>query len=200
LLDTGGGIPVVISTRRGFGALAVGGTLAAALRPKQGAAAQGGGARLIEDRRPLPEFGFTDAEGASKGPADFPGKALLLNFWATWCPPCVAEMPALDRLQAMLAPEGIQVLALSSDRGGRGQVEPFYQRNSLRNLGIWLDPRGAAGRAFRIRGLPTTVLIDRSGSEVARAEGAAEWDAPAMVATIRRLAGAAPVSGETSRT
>lgn len=186
--------------RRGFGALAVGGTLAAALRPKQGAAAQAGGARLIEDRRPLPEFGFTDAEGASKGPADFPGKALLVNFWATWCPPCVAEMPALDRLQAMLAPEGIQVLALSSDRGGRGQVEPFYQRNSLRNLGVWLDPRGAAGRAFGIRGLPTTVLIDRSGAEVARAEGAAEWDAPAMVAAIRRLAGPPPARDGTSRT
>nr|WP_246526986.1 TlpA disulfide reductase family protein [Plastoroseomonas hellenica] len=148
----------------------------------------------------MPEFGFTDAEGASKSPADFPGKALLVNFWATWCPPCVAEMPALDRLQAMLASEGIQVLALSSDRGGRAQVEPFYQRNSLRNLGVWLDPRGAAGRAFGVRGLPTTVLIDRSGSEVARAEGAAEWDAPAMVAAIRRLAGAAPIGQETSRT
>ncbi len=193
---------MVIWTRRGIGALAVCGTLAAALAPEQGAAAapQGQGARLVEERRPLPEFSFTDAEGRERRVADFPGQALVVNFWATWCPPCVAEMPALDRLHAMLRGDGIEVLALSSDRGGRGAVEPFYQRNSLKNLGVWLDPRGAAGRAFAVRGLPTTVMIDRSGAEVARAEGAAEWDAAPTVAAIRRLA--RPVSGSegTSRT
>jgi len=113
----------------------------------------------------------------------------VINLWATWCPPCVAEMPALDRLQGMLRAERIAVLALSSDRGGRAQVEPFYQRLGLKELTIWLDPRGAAARALGARGLPTTVIIDRVGREVARLEGEAAWDAPALVAAVRRLVG-----------
>jgi hypothetical protein len=96
-------------------------------------------------------------------------------------------MPALDRAQAALAAEGITVLALSSDRGGRAQVEPFYRERGIRQLGLWLDPRGAAGRALGVRGLPTTIIVDRQGRERARLEGAAEWDQPAMLAAIRRL-------------
>ncbi|WP_235907871.1 TlpA family protein disulfide reductase [Siccirubricoccus phaeus] len=137
--------------------------------------------------KPLPEFGFTDAEGKPHGLADFAGRGLLINLWATWCPPCVAEMPALDRAQAALAEEGVVVLALSSDRGGRAQVEPFYQARGIRQLGLWLDPRGAAARALGARGLPTTLIIDRQGRERARLEGAAEWDQPDMLAAIRRL-------------
>ncbi|MFT8244705.1 TlpA family protein disulfide reductase [Roseomonas sp. BN140053] len=144
--------------------------------------------RLMETPpRPLPAFTFTDAEGDAKSLADFTGQSLLLNFWATWCPPCVAEMPALDRLQAALGGEGLKVLPLSSDRGGRTQVEPFYAARRLTKLGIWLDPRGAAGRALGLRGLPTTVLVDRQGQERARLEGSTEWDRPDMLATIRRL-------------
>jgi thiol-disulfide isomerase/thioredoxin len=167
---------------------AAGGTLLAALPGRQG---QGSGTgRLVETTpRPLPDLTFTDAEGRPHRLADFAGKGLVINFWATWCPPCVAEMPALDRAQAALAEEGVVVLALSSDRGGRTQVEPFYQRLGLRHLGIWLDPRGAAQREAGVRGLPTTVIVDREGRERARLEGAAEWDTPEMLAAIRRLAG-----------
>jgi thiol-disulfide isomerase/thioredoxin len=137
----------------------------------------------------LPEFGFTDAEGKPHGIADFPGRGLLINLWATWCPPCVAEMPALDRTQAALAAEGITVLALSSDRGGRAQVEAFYRDRGIRQLGVWLDPRGAASRALGARGLPTTLVIDRQGQERARVEGDLAWDAPDILAQIRRLIG-----------
>ncbi len=143
--------------------------------------------KLREASRPAAAIAFTDAEGRERTLADFAGSGLVINLWATWCPPCVAEMPALDRLQAMLAGEGIAVLALSSDRGGRAQVEPFYARVGIRNLAIWLDPRGAAGRAMGVRGLPTTVLVDRRGMERARLEGEAEWDAPPLVAAVRRL-------------
>jgi thiol-disulfide isomerase/thioredoxin len=143
--------------------------------------------KLREAARPLPPASFTDAEGREHRLEDFAGQGLVVNFWATWCPPCVAEMPALDRLQAMLAGEGVRVLALSSDRGGRAVVERFYERLSLRHLGLWLDPRGAAARALGVRGLPTTVIVDRAGTERARLEGEAEWDAPALVAAVRRL-------------
>jgi thiol-disulfide isomerase/thioredoxin len=132
-------------------------------------------------------WGGRYAEGRETRFEAFRGRALVVNFWATWCPPCVAEMPSLDRLHAQVSRDGIEVLALSSDRGGRAQVEPFYQRTAIRNLGIWLDPRGAAGRALGLRGLPTTLLLDRRGLEVARLEGEAEWDHPQMVAAIRRL-------------
>ncbi len=186
------------ATRRVLGALAAGATLAATLSPGQAWAAGGALRRGVQA---LPDFTFTDGEGAPRRIADFAGQGLLVNFWATWCPPCVAEMPALDRLQAMLKSEGFTVLALSSDRGGRAQVAPFYERVELRHLGIWLDPRGAAGRLLGVRGLPTSIIVDRQGREVARLEGAAAWDAPDMVAAIRDLIGpAGPQRSETDRT
>jgi len=178
--------------RRSLARLAAGTLLAAPALRKAGAA---GNARLVETGpRPLPEFGFTDAEGAPRSVADFAGRGLLVNLWATWCPPCVAEMPALDRTHAALEAEGILVLALSSDRGGRAVVERFYAERGIRRLGIWLDPRGAAGRALGVRGLPTTVLVDRRGLEMARLEGDAAWDAPPMLAEVRRLVGPAPAA------
>jgi thiol-disulfide isomerase/thioredoxin len=138
--------------------------------------------------RALPDAPFLDAEGRERRIAEWHGRGVVINFWATWCPPCVAEMPALDRLAEQVAREGIEVLALSSDRGGRVQVEPFYQRVGLRHLGIWLDPRGAFGRAAGVRGLPTTIIVDRAGMERTRHEGAADWDHPTLVAAIRRFA------------
>jgi thiol-disulfide isomerase/thioredoxin len=116
----------------------------------------------------------------------------VVNLWATWCPPCVAEMPALDRLAGVLAEERITVLALSSDRGGREVVQAFYARLGLERLGIWLDPRGAAARGAGARGLPTTLIIDRDGMERARLAGEAAWDAAPLVAAVRRLV--APVA------
>jgi thiol-disulfide isomerase/thioredoxin len=173
----------VLITRR-IAALAL---LAPMVAPAQAAGGRTGIERLREGTRPVPPLTFLDADGKERNPGDFGGRGLVINLWATWCPPCVAEMPALDRLQAMVEREGIVVLPLSSDRGGRAQVEPFYQRVGLRHLGIWLDPRGAAARALGARGLPTTVILDRTGQERARLEGEAEWDAPELVAAVRRL-------------
>ncbi len=184
----------VPTRRRALLALAAGATLAVPALPRQAAAAPADGGlsklRVHDAPRPLPDgVAFTDAEGRETRFDAFRGRALVVNFWATWCPPCVAEMPSLDRLHAMLAAEGVEVLALSSDRGGRAQVEPFYARTGIRHLGIWLDPRGAAGRALGIRGLPTTVVLDRAGREAARLEGEAAWDHPDVAEAIRRLAG-----------
>jgi thiol-disulfide isomerase/thioredoxin len=180
---------------------ALGGTLATAVAARQAAAA-GGPEKLREtpEGRPIPpDLVFQDAEGRETRFDAFRGQGLVVNFWATWCPPCVAEMPALDRAHAALAREGIEVLALSSDRGARNQVEPFYRRTGLQHLAMWFDPRGAVGRAFGIRGLPTTLILDRRGLEVARLEGEAVWDTPEMLAAIRRLVrGGAPASTTSS--
>jgi len=186
--------------RRKLLAAAMGATLATAATPRQAGAnlPDGGVARLREspEGRPLPEgLVFQDAEGRETRFEAFRGKGLIVNFWATWCPPCVAEMPALDRAHATLVREGIEVLALSSDRGGRAQVEPFFQRTGLRHMAMWFDPRGAAGRALGVRGLPTTVILDRRGLEVGRLEGEAEWDHAAIMGAVRRLVrGPAPSS------
>ncbi len=172
-------------------ALAAGGTLYGALPARQGLAATPQGFnRLREGEAALPALTFTDAGGKALTPADFPRKGLVINLWATWCPPCVAEMPALDRAAAALSAEDILILPLSSDRGGASVVQAFYERTGVQHLRIWLDPRGAAARALGARGLPTTVIVDRQGREQARLEGDAAWDAPEFLAAIRRLAGA----------
>jgi thiol-disulfide isomerase/thioredoxin len=170
--------------------MAAGGTLLAALPARQGLTAPHGLQRLREADATLPAITFTDAEGKAHSPADFAGKGLVINLWATWCPPCVAEMPALDRTAAALAADDILVLPVSSDRGGLNTVQGFYERTGIRHLRIWLDPRGAAARALGARGLPTTVIVDRQGREKARVEGDAAWDAPEFLAAIRRLVGA----------
>ncbi|BDG75011.1 thiol-disulfide isomerase [Roseomonas fluvialis] len=170
-------------------ALATATLIQAGLPARPAMAAPHGLNRLREGVAAMPELSFTNAEGRPHTLADFAGRGLVINLWATWCPPCVAEMPALDRLAATLERENIQVLPLSSDRGGREVVQAFYDRTRLQSLRIWLDPRGAAARALGARGLPTTVIVDRAGQERARLEGDAAWDAPEFVAAIRRLVG-----------
>jgi thiol-disulfide isomerase/thioredoxin len=184
-------VPLRRSVLRAAPALAAAALIQAGLPARPAMAGPHGLNRLRENEAALPDFTFTDAAGRPHGAADFAGKGLVINLWATWCPPCVAEMPALDRLAAALAAEDILVLPLSSDRGGEPVVRAFYDRARLGKLRIWLDPRGAATRALGARGLPTTVIVDRAGRERARLEGDAAWDAPEFLAVIRRLAGPA---------
>jgi thiol-disulfide isomerase/thioredoxin len=132
---------------------------------------------------------FTDADGAVHHLSDFVGKGLVVNMWATWCAPCVEEMPDLQVLARKVAAQGILVLPLSSDRGGAEAVRKFYAAHGIDALPIWLDPKGEAQRAWGARGLPTTLIIDRQGREVGRLEGAVDWAADAAVAEIPRLVG-----------
>jgi thiol-disulfide isomerase/thioredoxin len=131
-----------------------------------------------------------DAAGTAHTLSSFAGSGIVLNFWATWCQPCVAEMPALEGLARRVAGEKIVVVAASSDRGGAAAVNRFFAAHGIDGLAVWLDPDGAAGRALGTGGItPTTVIIDRTGRERARLEGPALWASDAMVAQVRRLAG-----------
>jgi thiol-disulfide isomerase/thioredoxin len=133
-----------------------------------------------------PDLKFTDEQGKTRALSDFRGKVIVLNLWATWCTPCLAEMPMLDRLQHQLGDQGAIVIALSLDRGGKDAVKAFYQQADIRNLGVFLDPSMRAISDARTSGLPTTLLIDANGMELGRVTGPMEWDAPAAVDLVRK--------------
>lgn len=134
---------------------------------------------------PAPAVSVTAADGSTVTLEDYAGDVILVNFWATWCAPCVAEMPSLDRLQAELADEGLIVMPISMDLEGLGPVARFYETAALEHLGIYLDPNGSAPRSYEIPGLPTSVVIDRRGQWVGTFAGDAEWDSPDAVAMLR---------------
>jgi thiol-disulfide isomerase/thioredoxin len=131
---------------------------------------------LLDPPVPAPLEAFTDLAGNRVRLADFKGRVVLLNFWATWCGPCVREMPALDRLQAALGGRGLRVVAVSIDRKGAQVIRPFAKRLGLAHMGLYHDPKGALFRAFGVTGLPATFLIDRQGGIVGAYAGPAEWD------------------------
>jgi len=137
---------------------------------------------------PAPQAGFT-ANGKPTSLADFRGRVVLLNFWATWCGPCVAEMPSLDRLEAALGGQDFIVIAVSEDRNP-AVVEPFFAEHKIQHLSLFHDPGGALASAFGIRGLPTSAVIDTKGNVVGRIEGPAEWDSGQAKALIRHYMGA----------
>ncbi len=168
---------------------AAGGTLAAVWRPGK-PAAQGIGVLTPTDPPvKLPPAMLIDADGAAHGIEGFAGKGLVINLWATWCVPCVAELPALAALAGRVREAGILVLPASSDRGGAPVVEKYYRNHGLEGLPVWLDPKGAAARAWGARGLPTTLIVDRQGRERGRVEGGLDWASEAVVAEVRRLVG-----------
>jgi thiol-disulfide isomerase/thioredoxin len=138
-----------------------------------------------DEPKALPELSFNDADGRPKNLAEFRGKVVLLNVWATWCVPCREEMPALDRLQAELGGPDFEVVALSIDRAGMSVVRKFFDEIAIKSLAMYIDESGRALRGLGILGLPATLLIDREGREIGRLIGPAKWDAPEMMAFIR---------------
>ncbi len=131
---------------------------------------------LQKPPKPAPPLSFTDMGGKELTLADFKGKLVVVNLWATWCAPCIKEMPSLDRMNARLAGQGLVLLAISQDRGGAKTVAPFLERLGLKSLPAYLDPKGGVQRALGVRGLPTTIVFDQEGRELGRFEGDANWD------------------------
>jgi cytochrome c biogenesis protein CcmG/thiol:disulfide interchange protein DsbE len=142
----------------------------------------------LDDPRGLPETPFFLADGSKATFADFAGRAIVLNFWATWCPPCREEMPSLDRLAAEHGSDDLVVMTLSLDRGDPAQISAFYEEIGADSLEIYHDPSMSVSRALRVFGLPTTLLVDYRGKVVAQLVGTAEWDSPAALAAILPLA------------
>jgi thiol-disulfide isomerase/thioredoxin len=145
--------------------------------------------------KPVPALTFFDADGEEVRLADFQGEVVVLNLWATWCAPCRREMPSLDRLQARYGGNGLEVIALSLDRGDVAKIREFFEELGISSLAIYQDPKARAGRELGAPGLPTTIVIDRTGQEVGRLLGPAEWDSPEALAVIEALLGASATDG-----
>ncbi|WP_429912068.1 TlpA family protein disulfide reductase [Glycocaulis sp.] len=136
------------------------------------------------DEAPAQPLGrIVTGEGEAMTLADRRGGLVLVNFWATWCAPCVVEMPELDELQARLGSDDFEVMAISMDRT-MDEARAFYEENALEHLALYHDPALRLAMAAGSRGLPTTILYDRHGGEIGRLTGEAAWASDDAIALI----------------
>lgn len=132
------------------------------------------------------DFELPDLGGKQVRLSTFRGTLVFLNFWATWCPACRAEMPSMEKLYKAFKDKGLVMLAVSSDAGGAKVVGPFMQDYRL-TFPALLDPDGRVTRMYQVRGIPTTYLIDREGRVIGRAVGARDWATPEAQRLIELL-------------
>ena len=137
---------------------------------------------------PLPDVNFVDEKETPKTLANFTGKHVLVNLWAKWCPPCKEEMPSLDRLQEKLgAGADLQVVAISVDPISFEQIRAFYNVIGVKSLALYRGDESEIMQAFRIPGLPTSLLIDHTGQEIGRMIGPTVWDSRRVLDQLAKL-------------
>ena len=128
---------------------------------------------------PAPEeVTFVAENGSSVSLTDFRGQVILLNLWATWCAPCLNEMPTLDRLKAELGSDEFDVIAVSVDKAGVEKSKLFLERTGAQHLELFVDATMSLNFAWSAYSLPTTILIGRDGEEIGRSVGDKDWDSP----------------------
>jgi len=133
---------------------------------------------------PAPKLEVLEKDGRLLSLEKFRGKLVLVNFWATWCAPCIREMPSLATLQKKRGGKDFIVLALSQDFREWAAVNPFLKKHKLDGLPIFMDRKSATSRKLKVIGLPTSVLLSRDGKILGQLKGIAEWDAPEALALI----------------
>src|SRR5580704_11496249 len=143
--------------------------------------------KLVRGSLPAPDVAFVDADGKPVKLADFRGRYVLVNLWATWCGPCVNELPSLARL-SQLAP-GLKVLAVDTADRGTVDAAGFLKSHKAGALAVYRDNEVVMMRSFGAYGLPMTILIDPSGKIVAKAEGPADWGSQEAIAYFKRITG-----------
>jgi thiol-disulfide isomerase/thioredoxin len=140
--------------------------------------------------RPMVDEAFTIPSGKMIRLSQLKGRALLINFWTSWCPPCIREMPSMDRLQARFSDKDLTILPLTRDPGGTRSAARFYDRHKLTNLPIVADRWGKVAYANHVGSTyPRTLFIDRKGREVGRFVGGADWEDPIFIETLKNCLG-----------
>lgn len=135
---------------------------------------------------PAPDFTLPGLDGQMVRLADFRGKVVLLNIWATWCPPCVEEMPSMEALYQKLKAEGFEILAVSVDVSGAQAVRPFMEKHRL-NFPALTDTDGTVKSLYQTTGVPESFIIDKDGTIVEKIIGPRDWTSPGAIRFFRDL-------------
>ena len=135
---------------------------------------------------PAPEFTLPNLNNEMVSLSDFEGKVVLLNIWATWCPPCVEEMPSMQKLYQTLKGEGLEIVAVSIDTDGAKAVAPFMEKHKL-SFPALIDTQGLMQRLYRPTGVPESHIIDRNGKVVDKVIGPRDWASPDALRYFRDL-------------
>ncbi len=130
---------------------------------------------------------FLDVDGSLIDLSTFTGKTVVLNFWATWCAPCRAEMPSLDALQDTLGGDKFQVVTVAAGRNPPEMIDRFFEKTEISLLPKYRDPKMEFALSMDVRGLPVTVIINPDGKEVARISGEADWATPEMIELLSSI-------------
>ena len=148
---------------------------------------------LAAQPKPMPEIDFAAPDGAKLRLADFNGRTVLLNLWATWCVPCRLEMPALDNLQGKLSAPDFTVVAVNVDTARLDRPKAFFDETGVKNLTLYADNQAAIlqtlKQAGKVLGLPTTILIGKDGCELGTMAGPAQWDSKDALALLSAIGG-----------
>ncbi len=140
----------------------------------------------LQEGNPAPDFTFPDLDGRQVSLSDFRGKVVLVNIWATWCPPCRDEMPSMQKLYERFKGEHFEILAVSIDADGREAVAPFMQQMNL-TFPALLDPEGKIRSLYAITGVPESFIIDKNGILVQRVIGPLDWATPKLFNFFKNL-------------
>ncbi|MGR3462999.1 MAG: TlpA family protein disulfide reductase [Roseovarius sp.] len=137
--------------------------------------------------KPAPQVEFEREDGSTATLADYRGKYVVVNFWATWCAPCRVEMPMLSNLQAEMGGEDFEVVTIATGRNPPPAMKAFFDEIGVDNLPLHRDPKSALARQMGVFGLPLTVILGPEGREIARLQGDATWDSESAKAIIAAL-------------
>jgi len=140
----------------------------------------------VREKKPAPEITVNSLTNVPLKLSSLKGKVVLLNFWATWCPPCREEMPSMMKLNSAMAGKPFQMVAVSIDEGGVPEIESFFKTSGY-SLPTYTDIDGAAVKAYGITGVPESFVIDKNGILVKKVIGPLAWDAPETITFLEGL-------------
>jgi thiol-disulfide isomerase/thioredoxin len=140
----------------------------------------------LQENVPAPAITVNSLNGKPLNLSDLKGKVVLINFWATWCPPCREEIPSMMKLNSAMAGKPFQMVAISIDEGGQPAIESFFKTSGF-SLPAYTDPDNRAAKAYGITGVPETFVIDKSGILVRKVIGPMAWDSPDVLSYLDGL-------------